>query len=394
MRRQMSKPYRAFVVTSTRADFGLLLPVINRLGADADFETKVVATGSHLVDALGRTAREIDSCGVRYTPVDIMGNDPARPVPLTMADALSRFSALFSSERPDIVVVLGDRYEMFSVVTAAAVCGVPVAHISGGETTEGAKDEFFRHCMTKMASLHFASAEPYRRRIIQLGEQPDTVVTAGALGAENILRVERVSRDDLSRDVDFDFSGRFLLCTFHPETMSAVPLSGAHELLAALEDVGLPVLFTAANADEGGERINAAIEGFCREHPGCKLVKSLGMKRYLSALALCAAAVGNSSSALVEAPTLRRPSVNVGERQRGRLCAASVVSCPCERGEIRRAIERALSPAFADVCRTMPLPFGGEGVSQTIVSGIKAALRRGISLKKSFYDIDFEVKEQ
>lgn len=388
----MNKKHRVFVVTSTRADFGLLLPVIKRLDSDGDIELSVIATGSHLVDALGRTASEIESCGVRCTPVDIMKNDPARSVPETMADTISSFSRLFAEKRPDMAVVLGDRYEIFSVVTAAAVCGVPVAHISGGETTEGAKDEFFRHCMTKMSSLHFPSAEPYRKRIIQLGEAPETVVTAGSLGAENILSVERSPREELSRSVGFDFSRPFLLCTFHPETMSARPLSGAGELLAALDELNMPVLFTAANADEGGHLINAAISEFCAARPRCLLVESLGMKRYLSALGLCSAAVGNSSSAIIEAPTLRRPSVNIGDRQRGRILAQSVISCACERGAIVSAIKRALEPEFLKRCAEMPLPFGGEGVSETIVRVIKSALERGISLKKTFYDIDFEVK--
>ena len=388
----MSQRYRVCIVTSTRADFGLLLPVIRAFRADTDFETQVAATGSHLVNALGYTVNELHENGVAPDfVVDSMGDDPARPVAETMAQTLTSFSALFQRERPDLIVVLGDRYEMFSVVTAAAMCRVPVAHISGGETTEGAQDEFFRHCMTKMSALHFPSTEEYRRRVVQLGEQPDTVFCAGALGVENILSVPRLSASELRDSVGFDFDRDFLLCTFHPETMSDRPLSGADELLQALDSIGMPVLFTATNADEGGADINRAVAAFCEGRDDRKLVDSLGMKRYLSAVALCAAVVGNSSSAVVEAPALGKPAVNIGDRQKGRMMADSMLCCPCERDAIEAAVRKAVSAEFRMFAAHCGSPYGGGETSTVVVREVKNALRRGIQPAKHFYDIDFEV---
>jgi GDP/UDP-N,N'-diacetylbacillosamine 2-epimerase (hydrolysing) len=364
-----------------------------RLEADGEISARVVVTGSHLCRALGYTASEIAEAGFSAAAeIDILLGDPAAATDAAMSRALLGFSDYFRSTPPELVVVLGDRYEIFAAVTAAAVNGLPVAHISGGETTEGANDEFFRHCITKMSSLHFTSTEVYRRRVIQLGESPDRVFNAGSLGAENICALVPIGARELSEDIGFDVTRPFLLCTCHPETLGgAPPLEGLTGLLAAIEELGLRCLFTAANADEGGAAINERIEAFCAGRDSARLVKSLGTRRYLSAMRLCAAVAGNSSSAIVEAPTLHRPAVNIGDRQKGRIMGGNTICCGADAASIRDALKKAMSPGFAALVRDMPSPYGNGDASAAILRGIKAALKAGIPAKKAFYDIDFEV---
>ncbi|MEA5051039.1 MAG: UDP-N-acetylglucosamine 2-epimerase [Oscillospiraceae bacterium] len=389
----MERKYAVAVVTSTRADFGLLLPVLRRLQSDKAFSLRLVVTGAHLVPALGNTIDEITVSGIPVAEaIDIFGDDLNALAYKATARALDGFADYFMRTDPDLVLVLGDRYEIFAAAAAAAMCDVPVAHIAGGETTAGAKDEFFRHCITKMSALHFTAAEAYRRRVIQLGEQPDSVFFVGSLGAENIMTLPVIPPRELSDSIGFDCGRPFLLCTYHPETLGGVgPRQGVSELLLALGAVGMPCLFTAANADDGGTIINEGIENFCTGDPDYRLVKSLGAVRYLSAMRCCAAVVGNSSSAVVESPTLRKPSVNIGDRQKGRIMGANTISCPCERGAIRAAIERAVSPAFADSIRDMESPYGKGDASRAIVETIRRRLPT-LTPKKDFYDIDFEVK--
>ena len=381
--------YRVAVVTSTRAEYGLLKPVIDSLKKHDSIDTLVVATGSHLLVSQGYTLSEIEEDGTDvYTAIDIFGEDTSDEA-VSVANTVTMFSAWFRKESPDLVVLLGDRYEIFGVATAAAICRIPIAHISGGETTEGAKDEFYRHCITKMSALHFPSTEKYRKRVIQLGESPDTVYNVGSLGAQNVLSVPLMGADELSESVGFDFNRDFLLCTCHSETLG----SGAdviYPLLEALDSFGMPVLFTAANADEGGNIINSEIGAFCSVHPDCKLVDSLGYRRFLSALRLAKAAVGNSSSSLTEAPAMRKPSVNIGIRQRGRDMADSVISCPAEGEEILGALRKACSDDFKALCETAPLPFRCEGVSDSIASVIEEHLRSGLTTVKTFYDLSKE----
>ena len=383
--------YKVAVVTSTRAEYGLLKPVIASLSDTDGINVMVVVTGAHLLASQGSTISEIRNDGTAIAAcIDIYHGD-ASDEAAAVANAVTGFAAWFRSERPDLVVLLGDRYEIFGVAAAASMCGIPIAHISGGETTEGAKDEFYRHCITKMSAIHFPSTERYRKRIIQLGERPSAVFNVGSLGAQNVLSVPLMDKDALSASVGFDFSSSFLLCTCHPETLG----SGADvciPLLNAIDRLGIPVLFTAANADAEGDIINQRISEFCGTHPSCKLVQSLGYRRYLSALKLCSAVVGNSSSSLTEAPAMRKPSVNIGIRQLGRDMTDTVISCPSDEGAIISAVRTALSSEFRSVCENAVLPFRCEGVSSSIAEIVKRSLESGISCKKSFYDIDFEVR--
>ena len=385
--------YIIAVVTGTRAEFGLLHPVADAIERDPGLRLQLVVTGAHLCASLGNTRAEIAQTGLPVAlELDILRGDPATPPALGIARAVEGLFAFWSASRPDLVLLLGDRYETFAAATAAASLEIPIAHIGGGDTTEGAKDEYYRHSVTKMSALHFPLCESSRRRIIQLGEQPDTVVNAGSLGAQNILSVPPVPVEELSADVGFDMARPFLLCTLHPETLGGIaPCESARLLLRALEKAGLPVLFTAANADEGGAQINEAVAEFCAKHGDARLVQSLGMRRYLSAMRYCAAVVGNSSSAVVETPTLKKPAVNIGERQRGRETGANNIDAPWDEDAIAAAVRRAVSPEFAATLVGMKSPYGEGDASGTILRAVKAALARGISAKKKFYDIEFEV---
>ncbi len=381
------------VVTGTRAEFGLLFPVIKRISEDGGLSLSLIVTGSHLCPAFGETVKEIEKAAVPIAKrIDILPNADKTPATEAAAIALREFSLYFKETKPDIVLLLGDRYEIFAAATAAAMCDIPLAHISGGETTEGAKDEFFRHCITKMSALHFAATEVYRKRIIQLGEQPENVYFAGSLGAENIMTLPVIPKKELSEDIGFDVERDFLLCTYHPETLCGVePRAGVRELLAAIEAVGLPVLFTAANADDGGAEINEEIRSYCEKSRNAKLVNSLGVVRYLSVMRYCRAVAGNSSSAIVESPTLKKPAVNIGARQTGRIKGDNNIDCDTERGAIEAAIRKAVSDEFQRSVENMVSPFGKGGASGIIVGVIKERLS-SLSAKKTFYDIDFEVK--
>ena len=388
-----TQTYTLAVVTGTRAEFGLLRPVAEEIARDPALRLQLVVTGAHLCASLGGTLREIEETGLPVAhALDILRGDPSTPPALGIARAVEGRVAFWSGSRPDLVILLGDRYETFAAATAAASLEIPLAHIGGGDTTEGAKDEYYRHSVTKMSALHFPLCESSRRRVVQLGEQPEAVVNAGSLGAQNILSAPPVPVEALSADVGFEMARPFLLCTLHPETLGGIaPRESAKLLLRALEKAGLPVLFTAANADEGGAQINAEIAEFCAKHGDARLVQSLGMRRYLSAMRYCAAVVGNSSSAVVEAPALKKPAVNIGERQRGRETGANNIDAPWDADGIAAAIERAVSPAFAASLKDMKSPYGEGDASGTIIRTVKAALARGLSAKKKFYDIAFEV---
>ncbi len=377
------------VITGTRAEFGLLLPVIRGLMRDETLDFRLLVTGSHLCRALGYTLDEITAAGIPVARTfDILNDDPKTPVATAIARAIEQFAAYWNENPTDMAVVLGDRYEIFGAVTAAAVCDVPVAHISGGETTEGAKDEFFRHSITKMSALHFAAAEVYRNRIVQLGEQPETVFNAGALGAENIMTMTPLRREELSEQIGFDVAQPYILCTVHPETLGGGDTMLLLEnLLRAFDDLKLRVLFTAANADEGGAAINRRIEEYCTGNTRCMFVASLGVLRYLSAMRYCTAVAGNSSSAIVEAPTLRKPAVNIGDRQRGRRMSDGVLNCDSSYPAIVGALQKAVSAGFVAAVTEMESPFGGGDASSVIVREIKNALQKGVVKNKKFFDI-------
>lgn len=380
------------VVTGTRAEYGLLRPVLEKLLQSAVLEPHLVVTGAHLAPQFGETVREIEADGMPIAariPILRYGTDTPLAIARTVPYAMEQFTEYFTAHRPDAVLVLGDRYEIFAVGAAAALLGIPLAHISGGDVTQGAADDWFRHCLTKMASLHFPSCHTYAQRVIRMGEDPATVENVGGLGDENLRRMRLLERDALAADIGFDLARPYALVTYHPETAGgASPLAQFRALCAALAEQGLAAVFTKANADAGGSAINAHIDALCAAQPDKYLAcTSMGVLRYLSAMRYCAVVLGNSSSGIAETPSLGVPCVNVGDRQKGRVMSANILCCAADKASISTALQTALSPAFAEQARRVKSPFNGGDTSGRIVRRLEAWLESGtFGQPKAFYD--------
>lgn len=383
------------VVTGTRAEYGLLCPVIQKLLKCEDITPKVLVTGAHLCAEYGNTVEEIEADGVPIAariPILKFGQGPLATAD-TVAYTISQFSRWFVENRPDAVLVLGDRYEIFAVAQAAAMTGVPIAHISGGDVTLGAADDYYRHCITKMAHLHFPSCEVYAQRVIRMGEAPDTVFNVGGLGDENIRTMQKMSRQELSESLQFDLSGPFALVTFHPETAGgASPTQQVQELLAAMEKIGeeqpISWLITKANADAGGLAINALLDEWVEQHPEQAMAfTSLGVKRYLSAMQYASMVVGNSSSGVVETPTFGVPTINIGQRQAGRIICENVICCDAVQSEIEAALRKACTPEFVQAAARTVSPYNGGNTSERIVEILRSQMARPeFGAPKAFYD--------
>jgi len=379
------------IVTSTRADYSIFKPLIMRLYEDANIDLSIIATGMHLCPEFGGTYSEIEADGFKINKkIDIqLSSDAPSAMSKTMGIAMISFSDYFRENMPDILFVLGDRYEIVAVCCAATNQRIPIAHIHGGETTEGAIDECYRHSITKMSALHFTSCETYRNRVIQLGEQPERVFNVGALGVENILTASLMSIESLEQDLGFNLSDKpYGVVTFHPVTLEdSTGISQTNELLRALDSIAnMRFIITKANADAGGREINKLLDDYCKSRNNCHLVASLGMIRYLSAVKHASVIIGNSSSGILEGPALKVPTVNIGDRQKGRIMADSVLCCPPEATMIVDAIKRALSQEFQMLTQNVVSPYGDGNVSYRIVCALKRVLEEGLSVKKVFYD--------
>lgn len=382
------------VLTSTRADYGILRPLLFTLYKDPEIDVSIAVTGTHLSKAYGMTVWEIEAdglpIGVRI-PILESEDGSSETISHTMAHALDGFGTYFQDHRPALLIVLGDRYEAFAVCAAAASACVPIAHLHGGEATEGLLDECFRHCITKMSYLHFTATEAYRTRVIQLGEDPARVYNVGGLGVENALHTAFLSPEELEAGLSFPlFQKPYVVTTFHPVTLE--PGSAGRqieELLSAIaERTDLNFLITKSNADTGGQEINERLDAFAEKHSHCRVTASLGMRRYMSALKYAHCVLGNSSSGLSEVPSFGIPTINIGDRQRGRIQADSVINCRPEKGDILRALEKACSQDFRRVAAGAVNPYGDGNTSGKICRIIKDTLRSGkIDLKKKFYDI-------
>ncbi len=376
------------VFTGTRAEYGLLRPVIQRLDKDDELTLDILVSGSHLSPHHGMTVREIENDGftcLERAPINL--NDDSRPgVCKSTGQAVETLGASLDKLRPDMLVLLGDRYEAMACALAASLIGIPVAHIHGGETTEGAVDEFFRHSITKMSHLHFTATETYRKRVIQLGEAPERVFNVGALGVENIRQVTLAPKVELAQQLNFSLDRPYLLVTFHPATLeNNTAEDQCRAMLNALKATGLAVIFTKANADSHGRMINTLVDEFSAAEPSKYLsVTSLGLTRYLSAMANCTAVVGNSSSGIIEAPSMRVPTVNIGIRQQGRVSAESVIHCGTSYDEISAALKQCLNPEFRRMLTKLDNPYEKENTSAHIVAQIK---RYSGGIIKSFYDL-------
>ncbi len=385
----MSEPRIVCVVTGSRAEYGLLYWLMKDVADDPALHLQVVATGMHLSPEFGLTYRQIEADGFTIDAKVEMLLSADSPVAVSKALGLGviGFADVLPRLKPDVMIVLGDRFEILAAVQAAMIARIPVAHIHGGETSEGAFDEGIRHAITKMAHLHFVAAEPYRQRVVQLGESPARVFNVGAPGLDHLARTPLLSRAALASSLSLDLGRPLFLVTYHPATLGRLsPLDAFGQLLEALHSFpDAAVVFTYPNADTGGRALIACIDAFVAQSSGrAKAFASLGQQRYLSLMREADVIIGNSSSGLTEAPALCRATVNIGERQKGRLKASSVIDVEERCQDIVAGIGRALSEGFRDSLPATESLYGRGDASAAIVSRLKEALP---TLQKSFFDI-------
>lgn len=380
------------VVTGTRAEYGLLKPVIEKINKDKELELYLIVTGAHLSPEFGLTYREIEDDGyiINKKIEMLLSADTPGSIVKSMGVELIGLAEDFEEANPDMVVILGDRYEMLAAASAAMIHRIPIAHIHGGETTEGAVDEAIRHAITKMSYLHFASTEVYRNRIVQLGENPERVFNVGALGVENIKSVRSLDKETLEKSMDFKFCENTIMVTYHPVTLekesSEEQFGNLLHVLAS--KTGWNVLFTKTNPDTGGRIINQMIDRFVAEHKDRSIAyASLGQVRYLSALKYCSIVVGNSSSGIIEAPSFHIPTVDIGDRQKGRAASGSIIHCGTSVESIDHALCKAMQDDFRQKIKNERNPYEGKNTSSEIVRTIKSFLQNGINIKKKFYDL-------
>lgn len=378
------------VITGTRAEFGLLRWLMQDVQNDPALELQVIATGMHLSPEFGLTYREVEQAGflIDAKIEMLLSADTATAVTKSMGLGLIGFADAYARLEPDLIVVLGDRFEILAAASAALIAGIPVAHLHGGETTEGAFDEAIRHSITKMAHLHFVAADEYRRRVIQLGEQPERVFLVGGLGIDAIKRIALLEREALEASLDFKLGSKNLLITFHPVTLEgASSQQQMAELLNALGGLTeTNLIFTMPNADTGGRELAAMVDSFVASHSNARVYASLGQLRYLSCMQYVDGVVGNSSSGLAEAPSMGIGTINIGDRQKGRLAASSVINCAPTADSISEALAKLYDPEFRSMLGQTVNPYGYGGASKKIVEVLRAYPIDNL-LKKSFYDI-------
>ena len=363
------------VVTATRAEYGLLKNTIECIQNDEKLELCLVVTGMHLEKRYGYTVQEIIDDQIPIAEkIPILSEESTElGITKTMGNASVAFGEMFHRQKPDLLLVLGDRYELLPVCQCALIFGVPIAHISGGEVTEGAIDDAVRNCITQMSSLHFPGCEAYRQRIISMGMRPETVYNYGDVGVENIRKMDYMTRSALEESIGFRLDKPYACVTFHPVTKEkGTARQQVKELFAALEQFPeMKFIITKANADAGGDIINEEIDQFVAQHDNCKAFFSLGIRRYLSALKYAAMVIGNSSSGIVEAPCFGIPTVNIGNRQKGRVQADSILNCEPVSEEIVRTMHKAFSQDFRNIAKRTKNPYGDGDTSEMIVETIK-----------------------
>lgn len=380
------------IVTGSRSEYGLLKPLIEKFYNDSNYELKIIVTGMHLCSEFGMTYKEIhkDGFSIDENVEMLLCSDTPIGISKSMGLGMISFSEVYVRLKPDLVIVLGDRFEIFAAVSAAFVANIPVAHLHGGESTEGSIDEGFRHCITKMSYLHFTSTEDYKKRVIQLGEDPSRVFNVGAIGIDNIINLKLLSKEDLENKIKFTFGERTILVTFHPLTLERNSSKKQFKnLLEAIDEIeNIKIIFTKANADTAGRIINKMIDEYVsKNHQKSTKYSSMGQLLYLSTMQYVNAVVGNSSSGIIEAPTMKIPTVNIGDRQKGRVQSKTIINCKPTKASIKRAINLAFSSDFKDKVKNSMNPYGNGDVSSKIYSIINKFLQDGIKIKKSFYDL-------
>jgi len=378
------------IITGTRAEYGLLRWIMEEIQNDPGFELQIVATGMHLSPEFGFTYKAIEEDGFKITKKIemLLSSDTPSGIGKSMGLGLIGFADAFAELSPDLIILLGDRFEIFAAASAALIARIPVAHLHGGERTEGAFDESLRHAITKMSHLHFVATEEYRNRVIQMGENPDTVFQVGGLGIDGIKKLALLSRNSLERELSVKFKDKNLMITFHPVTLeNATAEKQMDELLAALEHLEETLLiFTYPNADTDGRKLIQKIERFVAGHKNSVAFTSLGQLRYLSCLQFVDGVIGNSSSGLIEVPGFRKGTINIGERQRGRIQAASVIQCDPDQKSILYSIQKLYSEDFQEKLKSVTNPYGNGGASEKIVQILRQHSDFQ-SVTKTFYDL-------
>ena len=378
-------------ITGTRAEYGLLAPIMRLVKADPDCRLQVIATNMHLMPEYGCTYREIEADGFEIDEKVPMprGGDDASATISSMAAELPGMDDALARLQPDIVVMLGDRYEMLVAAIVCLMRRIPIAHIHGGEITEGAVDDAIRHSITKMASLHFTSTEEYRRRVVQLGEDPERVMCVGAPGVENIKSIDLMPIKELEASIGFSLAAPYVVATYHPATLADLaPKQAIDAFLQALDrHREVNVVFTLPNSDPGADAMRAAIEAYCAGRPGrCVCFASLGMRRYLSLISGARAVIGNSSSGIIEAPSFHVPTLNIGDRQRGRARSQSVTDCASDVESISAGLDYVLSAKAREAASRAENPYEKPGTAAAIHASLKSADVAALARKK-FHDM-------
>lgn len=384
---------RIGIMTGTRAEYGLLKSLMQEINKDNDLELYLIVSGMHLSPEFGMTYKEIEEDGfeINAKVEMLLSSDSPAGISKSIGLGVIGFADEFQRADLDMLILLGDRYEALSAAISAMVMRIPIAHLHGGELTEGAIDEGIRHSITKMSYLHFTSTEQYRSRVIQLGENPERVFYVGALGVENIKKINLMTKEELEKSIHFEIDENTVVVTYHPVTLENNTVEEQFlNLLKVLDrNPKIRMIFTKANADTNGRIVNELIDKYAAQNSerACAFM-SLGQKRYLSALKYCRIVIGNSSSGIIEAPSFGKPIINIGDRQKGRICADSVINCGYTQQEIQRAMETALTEEFENKARNCRNPYEKENTAANIISVIKDYLLNDkIKLKKGFYDI-------
>lgn len=379
-------------VTGSRAEYNLLKPIMEGIKSESNLILQIIATGSHLSPEFGLTYKNIENDGffIDKKIEVILSSDTETAVNKAIGLGIISFSDAYESLKPDLLVVLGDRYEILASVISAMVCKIKIAHIHGGELTEGAIDDAIRHSITKMSNLHFASTEEYKTRIMQLGEQPENIFNVGSVGVENIKKLKLMSKADLEENLNFKFEKNTAIVTFHSETLDEKsPEYQFKQLLNALDEIeNLKIIFTKSNADFGGRIINSMIDEYVLKNKNVISFTSMGQLRYFSALQYADIVIGNSSSGIIEVPSFKIPTVNIGNRQKGRIYCKSIINCHTEKCEIKNAIKMGLSNSFKSKNITdLKNPYENENTVEKILLNIIQFLEKEEVYNKKFYDI-------
>lgn len=380
------------IITSTRAEYGLLYPVIKKFREkeDENFQLELIVTGTHLSEDYGMTVKEIEQNQIRIDKKIMVSVNSENSISIStnMAEVLIKFTKLFYENEYHAIMILGDRYEMLSIAIAAMNTNTPIFHLCGGDTTEGAIDECIRHSITKMSYLHFVTNEISRKRVIQLGEDPSRVFNVGSTSVDNILNLKLYTKEDALKSIGLN-SCRYALCTYHPVTLDTLGVE--EQMMNFIEAIKsfpeIEFIITKSNSDMGGSRINAILDENEEKIENMHVYTSLGVKRYLSLMKSCEFVLGNSSSGIIEAPILKVPTVNIGDRQKGRIQCKTVISCDTDTLSITRAIHKVLNQEFRKYCKYIKPPYGDGKTANDIVEISLKFLSKDIDLKKKFYDI-------